>query len=251
MVEYLSLIHLFLILVGLMIYIRKLQKTEKENLILETNITYIQKFYDDMQERIQGIRKYRHDLQKHMGIVEEFLREGRELEDFEEYQALQGYFQEMQDDMSHMKEFPYCRNELLNAICEIKAEECKEKEIPFEARVNIKEDSIGRMDPFHITGILMNLLDNALEEELRLHDRPGKGILFILDDEGESLYICVGNDVSKSFDMNFQTSKSDSKNHGLGLLIAKDYCSKYGGHLNIDFDEESSYLTISSRLVRS
>ena len=248
MVEYLGLILLCIVGFVLVIYIRTLRKIEKENIILQNNITQTQQFYDEMQERIDGIRRYRHDLQKHIRIVEQFLEEGKQFENYEEYQELQGYIREMQDDITRMHTNRYCEDKLINAICEIKAEECSDKRIPLEIQINISESSTDGIDPFHITGILMNLLDNAIEAELRMGDRPGRGILFNLEEESGGLAISVGNDVPHSFTADFVTTKQDKEEHGMGLLIARDYSSKYKGQLDFRYDEANHYLTIRTLL---
>ncbi|MBR0381901.1 MAG: GHKL domain-containing protein [Eubacterium sp.] len=250
MIEYLSFFLLSIILIGLVIYIRSLKKIENENLILQNNITQAQQFYNEMQERVDGIRKYRHDLQKHIRIVEQFLKEGKQFEGYEEYQELQGYIKEMQEDIEGTKSRPYCQDELLNAICQIKAEECRDAGVPFKAEIHISEKVAEVIDPYHITGILMNFLDNALEAEKRCEQEVEKGISLNLREDGEGLFICVGNDLPENFDPSLKTSKADKEEHGMGLAIARDYAGKYSGKLEMNPDRENRYFEISTTLVK-
>ena len=62
----------------------------------------------------------------------------------------------------------YCENELIDAICLIKAEECEEEHLPFLIEINLGKEDLIHYDSYHITGILMNLLDNALEAEKKV-----------------------------------------------------------------------------------
>lgn len=251
MVEYLGLLLLCIIGAGLAIYIKSLKKIEKENLILQNNITQAQQFYNEMQERVEGIRKYRHDLQKHIRIVEQFLKEGKQFEGYEEYQELQGYIEEMQRDIEGTKSRPYCQDELLNAICQIKAEECRNAGVPFETQINIQGNTVDGIDSFHLTGILMNLLDNALEAEERCKDKDVKGIILTLREDDESLFLSVSNDLPEDFDPSFKTSKEDKKEHGMGLSIARDYAGKYGGKLEVNPDQESRHIEIQTLLKKT
>jgi len=250
MIEYIGFFLLCIIGSGLIIYIRNLRKIEKDNLILQNNITQAQKFYNEMQERVEGIRRYRHDLQKHISIVVQFLKEGKQFEQYEEYQELQGYIIEMQEDIEGTKTMIYCQDELLNAICEIKAEECEKEGVIFNAQIDLTDEAIEGIDPFHITGILMNLLDNALEAEQRCENKEEKGITLSLFQEGDSLNICVGNDLPEDFDPSFRTTKADEKEHGLGLYIARDYAEKYDGSLDININEAKRYLEITTVLKK-
>ena len=251
MLEYLGLIVLCIVGGGFVLYIRKLQILEKENAILQNKITQTQRFYDEMQERVDGIRKYRHDLQKHIRIVEQFLDEGRQFETYQEYQELQNYIREMQEDIENTRHRRFCQDELINAICEIKTEECREKNIPFAVRIEITEESTDGIDPFYLTGILMNLLDNATEAQQKREKGADQGILLHLSEGREGLRISVGNDVPDDFTLSFRTTKANKEEHGLGLGIARDYAARYGGQLDLDYDEEKHYLTIRTELHMS
>ena len=234
--------------IGLVLYIARLNKIEKENVALQNNLRQAQQFYDEMQERTDSIRKYRHDLQRHMRIVEQFLESGKQFEDFREYRELQEYIIKMQDDIESISSKKYCEDELVNAICEIKAQEFTEKGIPFSFQIHITDDSTEEIEPYYLTGILMNLLDNAMEAQLLSDTEMGRGILFKLTGEEDGLAICIGNNVPEDFTADFKTSKHDKEEHGLGLGIARDYAGRYGGNLSIQYDEAEHYLTISTLL---
>ena len=235
--------------IGLVLYIARLNRIEKENVALQNNLRQAQQFYDEMQERTESIRKYRHDLQRHIRIVEQFLEAGKQFEGFQEYRELQDYITWMQDDIEGISRRKYCEeDELINAICEIKAQEYREKGIPFDLQIHITEDSAEGIDPYYLTGILMNLLDNAMEAQLRSDMEMRRGVLFKMTEEKDGLAICIGNDVPEDFTADFKTSKHNKEEHGLGLGIARDYAGRYGGKLSIQYDEAEHYLTISTLL---
>ena len=66
----------FTIAIVLMLYIRNLRNIEKENLRLQKNLNQANQFFDEVNNQVDNIRKYRHDLKKHIRIVEEFLNKG-------------------------------------------------------------------------------------------------------------------------------------------------------------------------------
>lgn len=256
-IEFIGIILVLLAAGVLIIYIRNLRMMEKENLRLQENLKLAQFFYDEVQEQITGIRRYRHDLNKHIRIVEEFLQEGQDYKNYEEYKDLTLSISKMQEDVRSTHEKKYCSHEVINAICEIVQRECESHEVLF-----IPEISCGYPDwisNFHLTGILMNLLDNALEAQFRNDQADRKVIKLQLchkqeqreDNESESLEITVENTVSPEETISFKTRKADRQNHGLGLDIAKEYCGFYHGELSWNLDETENLIIFNTVLHKT
>ena len=227
----------------LIFYLRRLRNIQKENLRLEEKLGRTRQFYTEVENQVNHIRRYRHDLKNHIRIVEEFLETGEEYAQYEEYQELLHIMYGMQDDVNRMQSVRYCGNEVLNAICQIRQKECDQEGIPYE--VEISYNDISWLDGFHLTGIIMNLLDNAFEAQKRLGPGEKKQIRFLLtEEEDRSVYIAVGNTVASGESMDFKTKKKDVFSHGLGLEIASDYSAIYRGELSRRFSEEDRYLTV-------
>ena len=249
----------------MILYLRRLRNIQQENLKLEENLNYARQFFYEVEGQVNRIRRYRHDLKKHILIVEEFLKEENNYADYEEYQELTRLMSGMQDDMDKIQRKRYCDHEVLNAICEIKQKECDEAGIPFQVKISCPD--LSWIDNFHLTGIIMNLLDNALEAEQRLEEGAGRRICLELEGigpgsaegdkelpadakTGPGVKICVGNTVSFDETIDFQTRKKDRIRHGVGLSIAREYSAIYHGELKYHFDKEGHFLTICTVLLK-
>ena len=257
MYEYLGFIVFITICAVVIFYMRSLSRIERENLRMQAELGRARQFFDEINDQVERISRYRHDLKKHIRIVEEFLNEGNNYEGYEEYQDLLRLMSGMQEDVENTNKKRFCDHEVLNAICEIKLRECEESGVTFEAEIGSIDLSF--VDDFHLTGIIMNLLDNALEACQRLTEEEGQIVLKILpaDDsdshrgentDGRGIMISVGNTVHAGEIIDFKTKKKDKSSHGLGLNIAREYAAIYHGTLSSHIDEENHFLLISAVL---
>ncbi len=251
MKEYMGVVLFFIVAVALFIYTWRFQQLEKSNALLKKNISQVEQLYDEMQERVDAIRKYRHDLQKHIRIVEQFLEESRQLhpESGTEFSALYETIQEMGEDIIQTRT-KYCDDEVVDAICRIKAEECASENIPFLADIESDKEDLTGFDPYHITGILMNLLDNALEAERKLPSDDRKGILLQIGKTSNGISILAENDIPQDFLPDFKTTKRNVEKHGLGLPIAREYSQMYGGEITIHVDTEMCRCRVGTVLCK-
>ena len=67
-----------------LIYLRRLRNMELDNIRLEEKIKKTRQFYSEVEGQVDRIRKYRHDLRKHIRILEEFLKKGEEYAEYDE-----------------------------------------------------------------------------------------------------------------------------------------------------------------------
>lgn len=253
MSEYLGIIVVLIITAALVIYVRNLRNIEKENLRLQKNLNLANQFFDEVNEQVEDIRRYRHDLRKHIRIVEEFLKEGKDYADYEEYKELVRLMSGMQQGEAEARKKRFCDHEVLNAICEIKKKECDDEGISFE--VDIDSCDLSFVDDFHLTGIVMNLLDNAQEAQQRIGTEESKLMTLTIKqvkeekEDHKPIIISVGNTISKAEKLDFKTKKEDKKHHGMGLDIAREYAQFYGGELTYQYDEKRHFLLINVNLI--
>ena len=247
MIYYIGLLTIVLEIVILALYIRMIRRVEQENIALENNIHQAELYYNNLKDRSDNIRRFRHDLKKHIRIVEQFLIQNQEWEDLEEYRQLQGYMEKMKDDLAGTEGNGSC-DVLIHAVCHILNGMCEEAQISFSTDISIKSDDLKAMDPYHLTGILMNLLDNAYEACRHRTGITPNDILLKISKEKDGILFLVGNHVPDGFDMSFKTIKPDKDIHGIGLGIAREYAAIYGGSLEFDYDSSSHFLTIKTVL---
>ncbi len=251
MIYYIGLLTIILELLILALYIRMINRVQQQNIVLENNIHQAELYYIQLKDRSDSIRKFRHDLQKHIRIVEQFLSHNQDWEDFDEYHQLQGYMEKMKEELAAVDHNSDHEDELISAICQIIKEMCNEKGISFHASVSATHEDLKGIDSYHLTGIVMNLLDNAYEACSRITDSPSPSISLDVSREKEGVSFSVGNSVQDDFNMDFRTNKPDREFHGIGLGIARDYAAIYGGSLEFDYDRNKHYLTVKTLLKTS
>ncbi len=231
----------------MLVYLRRLWNIQRENIRLEEKIKKTRQFYSEVEIQVERIRRYRHDLRKHIRILEEFLKNGEEYAEYEEYLELINIMNGLQADMNEIQVEKVCDSEILNAICQMKQRESAQEEIPFN--IEISYHDISWIDDFHLTGIIMNLLDNAFEEQKRLGAGDKKQVVLrMTEKEDRSICLSVENTVTHGEKIDFKTKKSDDFSHGLGLDIASEYAAIYRGELTYRFENDNSYLIVSTKL---
>ncbi len=230
----------------MLFYLKRLRNIQIENARLEEKIKKTRQFYSEVEDQVERIRRYRHDLRKHIHILEEFLKNGEEYAEYEEYLELINIMNGLQEDMNEIQSDKICDSEILNAICQMKQRESLQEGIPFN--IEISYNDISWIDDFHLTGIIMNLLDNAFEAQKRLGADDKKQVVLRITEEDRFICLSVENTVSHGETIDFKTKKADDFSHGLGLDIASEYAAIYRGKLVYRFENENSYLSISTEL---
>ena len=139
---------------------------------------------------------------------------------------------ELEDDF-------FCRNKVLNTILCEKKREAKDENILYNANVEpgISFDFIRDIDIIIIIG---NLVDNAIDASRKV--KEGFVDINIFENQkGHFLVIKVENKfdgVINRYGENFYSSKKDNTDkHGIGIKNARNCIEKYGGFLQICYNE--------------
>lgn len=194
----------------LTVKVMQIRKNEQENQMMQSYMVSLQSFYGIIQERIEATRRYRHDLAKHIQTLEMMQQEGME--------------------------------EVINSIIAIKEEECGQKQIPFCYQIAREDYSIVR--ELDMTGILYNLLDNAIEEEERIPKEQTHGICLAMERRENQIWINVTNHIRAGEEISFQTSKEDENEHGIGTKIIDLIVEKYGGKIEHTVMREKNMFSV-------
>lgn len=114
------------------------------------------------------------------------------------------------------------------------------------ARIRLTQEGIGfgvHADPFHMTSVLINLLDNALKyggetPEIDVHlAREGSWVNLTVSDNGMGIPPAY---TQKIFEKFFRIPSGDHHNikgHGLGLSYVRQIVSGHGGTIGVDSRE--------------
>ena len=136
-------------------------------------------------------------------------------------------------------------NEIVNTVINSKILYCKNNGIKIHTTV---QKSMQKIDDIDICSLLGNLLDNAIEAELKLDQDDRYIVLEILtDDATMSIFLKnrIGAPVLEN-NTDMETTKSDFKNHGFGTKIISKIVKKYNGFL--DYSEEEDFFCCNIRL---
>lgn len=208
--------------------IMKTKELEQENRLLHSYMRSMEEFYEGIQSRIEAVRKYRHDLAKHIQTLEALLEE-KEQDD-----GVKEYMEDLKYRYEELKKHEFCTDELVNSILTIKEEQCRERGIPLDIRV---QDCIYTgVEEVDLVGLLHNLLDNAIEanERIPAGEKRGSGFPWntTAKKSGRSKNcLKMGrNSVSRQ--------KTEKEEHGIGTKIIESLVEKYQGRRQYAVDTE-------------
>lgn len=206
------------------------QTIETRNRMMERYLLSVQEFYVAIQDQIRQLHRCRHDLAKHIQIIEMLQENGQEI--------LQDYAEKLREEYRRQRErgSRYCSHEVVNMILLLKERQCQSLELPFAAAVeDVSLEGVGNLD---WVGLLCNLLDNAIEASQRLPGPWQKGVSLCLKEEAGMLVVTVENQVPQGKSLSFSTRK-DRKLHGYGLEIIDGIVDKYHGKRTVTLDKNS------------
>lgn len=119
-------------------------------------------------------------------------------------------------------------------------EKCQEYNIQIKINLAIKESEIFdklNIEKVDLSGLLQNLLDNAIEECCRISEDFERKILWTMNTTEYGVKIRVENTCCNIKNIDFITKKEDKNAHGWGVRIIKEVVQKAGGNINYTKEE--------------
>lgn len=168
------------------------------------------------------------------------------------------------ESISYHKEskFPQCDNKIVNSIMKNVVMELERINCTFDIRLNIPNEI--DMEIMDLSSVFINMFDNAIcavgkymSEGMKDGRNEGRGaskggnsaceqyqLRAEAEYKGGELIIEVTNLKSKSdkvrrINNNFITTKENKEAHGYGIQIIKRIAEKYGGSMDIEYDDDS------------
>lgn len=200
-----------------------------ENQAMKTNL-------DNYIKQEAEISKIKHDMENVALTTTTLLQE-------HDYAKLEKHFSQIINDLQ-VTDILHTdiKNVYLNAIIQQKYTKCKSKikNVNFTCAADEtfrKKEEIANIDIIDLCTIIANLLDNAIEAYTECNDYD---IRINLDYINNSYRIEIANTIKGSVlsgNKALKTSKSDTKNHGIGIKSVKSRAEKYNG--KTEFTEEN------------
>ena len=195
--------------------------------------------YERMLSSDRQLREFRHDYKNHMLVVTALLNAGKNDEAAE-------YLETIKITSGVQKRQISTGNFVADAMLNNKNALAEELGIKMSFVGTIPEKGIASSD---LCTVLGNLVDNAIENTKRL-----KGEKYIrIEATARELFfvLSIVNPVNERVvikNNRIKTTKSDSKNHGIGLKNVGRIAEKYGGKFRLSCDDREFVADISIKL---
>jgi len=181
-----------------------------------------------MQESVEQMKAFRHDIKLHLATIENYIKENPE--------AALVYVKHLTGDITQSETYSDTGNIALDSIINFKLKSVKADGI--EVDLDIFAPVIINIEASDIVVILGNLLDNALEALSRVNE---KIINVYISYQKGNLLIRVENTFNGVVKKDFATLKSGD-GHGYGLSNVRKSADKYNGM--IDVSHETGWFTV-------
>ena len=175
---------------------------------------------------IDDLRCLRHELKNQYAYMSILLREQR-------YGELGEYFSQMAEDLPPLLNLANSGNSSIDTVLNMEMAKAKQAFIPVE--YDLIAPAVLPFTADDLCAILANLMDNAIEEciRLRTQGREDVQIRLSIQPYGGYLYIVCRNstdrqDLDRWHDA-LRTTKSDDRLHGYGTRIVMKLAKKYNG----------------------
>lgn len=214
---------------ALIFRIEKASRKEIETRLKLQQIEMELKQNNDMMSVSDNLRKLRHDMNNHIGLIRNFIYTNNS-------EGLKEYIDQLYIDVEKANDIVISENKILSVLLNLKIGQAKEQKIDFQSFVAAEKINMQEKD---ITVLLGNILDNAIEGAAKAKDK--KYIDFSIQKTESGCVINCENSIGEKPVMKrgkLVTSKNNTSHHGIGTENIKDIVAKYQGDVRFDFDEE-------------
>lgn len=210
------------------------QEMEAQTLLAidNQNLVFQLRQMDNIKIMLENTRKLRHEQKSYFFAIESLVREGKTAE------ALDYIHQEINPAFDKA-ELISTGNRFVDMVLSQKVAEARLQGIPTVLNV-LLPPSIP-MNPQMLCSILFNLWDNAIEASSRV-EHPD--IRFSMRETKGYISIAIRNNIDCSvLEVNpkLNTTKQDSKNHGIGMSMIRKVVEQNSGDLRI-YEEDGAFV---------
>jgi hypothetical protein len=198
----------------------------KTEILNQQNNAYKNQF--ELIERTQkNTDMLKHDMKNHIIAIGNLISKDNNEEVIE-------YLDAISSTIYTRGEYVYSGNKHVDSILNYKIKEAKTEGIDVSVDIQIPKEF--NIEPFDISVILGNLLDNAIEAVRNIDD---KKIDIDMKMDKSVLFIKTSNHYTgniQKHNHNIKSTKQTTGKHGLGLKSIENSIKKYNGIMDIDYD---------------
>jgi sensor histidine kinase regulating citrate/malate metabolism len=215
--------------ISLVFRIEKESKKEIQTRLKLQQIELEVKQNNEMINITDNLRKLRHDMNNHIGLIKNLVYT-------QKYPELKEYVDQLYEDVERANDFVISENKTLTVLINTKKDKARELNIAFQSIITTSDITMQDKD---ICALLGNMLDNAIEAadksimkrfiDLSIQKTETSCVINCENSFGNSPMMKKGK---------FITDKDNSYLHGIGTENIKDVVAKYKGEVNFHFDDE-------------
>lgn len=209
-----------------------LQDESDKNKIHQIKIEMLESNYQELVKQYQEKSTFLHDVKNHMNII-------RELAETGEANKIIEYIEQNYVIFHNKDKIIWTNNQMLDLVLNMKYQEAAEEQIEMEVAC----DEMGNLciSSADLCSLFTNLLDNAIEANMRRVEGEEKWIYLSCKRHGNMLIIDIENPVSEMKATKngvLKTLKSDKNWHGLGLSIIQKIVGRYEGYMEYEIRDK-------------
>ena len=182
--------------------------------------------YQDLKLTLSENRKIQHDIKNHLISLDYMLKH-------EKYDEAREYLDNVIGIQNSSAGYPETGNIALDAMIQTKKIQARQQGIHLKTEIAFKE--LKYIEPYALTIVLGNLLDNAITATLKNDDKH-REISLKIKTEQDAVFIRVKNFYSEELVKKgdrFISTKTNPHEHGRGLKNVKEVIDNYFGNLDI------------------
>lgn len=222
--------------VAVIILYQKLKEKQEEGFVrdsVEKQIADMSGHVEHIEEIYEKMRGFRHDLGNHLTVIERLAEDGRTEE-------LAEYIRDLGSNINRLQPKIKTGNAVTDVVLSETADRCEREGIVFESAFVYPEDL--DINPFDMSVILTNALQNAVEASFRVTDPE----ISIRSVQRERVFIinirnaAPGRQAINGSELP-ETTKRES-GHGYGLKNIRSIAARYRGDIEIRQEEQDGKL---------
>lgn len=218
-------------------------RQDYQETIIQAELSYFQQYKEQQRET----RRFHHDIRNHLLSLRMMLEQNKEGE-------VKEYLDSLLSNVSALSPEIATGDEMLDCILSVKAALMKQAGIAFSLDGLLEHELSWK--PIDLCAVFANAMDNAIEACRKIPEEQERKIQFRIR-KTEQYYcieirntICGGEDHCKLLYSDVPISSKPNQNlHGFGMQNMKQTIEKYGGFLQMDYQEHQ--VTVSLMIPRS
>lgn len=201
------------------------------NAMNEKKLESQKEYYDRLREIDKETRKFRHDIQNHVQVILNLMKE-------EKNDQARIYIEDIAQHIEDIKPVINCGNGIIDVILNEKMTRCKEKDVVLKVKGIIHAPII--INDYDICTIFANALDNAIEACEKIE--TNRWIEVSIGLHQNFLTILISNSIAGP--VSLRSKKQDRRNHGFGIQNLTECVERNSGEVRRWLEEDKFVLDI-------